>query len=245
MLAAIIFCFSSNSSFAATLVDFDFSNVLNLNSQNPIVTTNTYDANLQPIGSGAATGLALGSYTNLSDAQPTEASLGELAWDGNYGNSPGVNTTDQTLQEALDNDRYIGFTIDPQGGYELDLAGETVTTNWYIQFGGQSPENLALFTSVDGFANTTDAVQSFENFGPNDSYTQVTFTLPGTAAYEDITDPFEVRIYFYDGLFGGKLSKVNQVTLTGDVVLIPEPATGSLLLLTGALLMARRQRRAS
>jgi len=243
MLAAFVVCFSSQTSLAATLVDFDFSNVLYLNSQNPITATTTYDPNLQPIGSGGATGLTVGSYAGLSNPPSNEAALGELAWDGNYGNSSGVNTTAQTLQESLDNDRYIGFTIEPQVGYEVDLAGESVTTNWYIQFGGQSPENLALFTSVDGFASPANAVQSFENFGPNDSYTQVSFTLPNTAAYEDITDPFEVRVYFYDGLFGGKLSKVNQLTLTGDVVLIPEPTTASLVILTAGLLMARRHRR--
>lgn len=229
---------------AATLINFDFSSVYKLNSNSPITSTTIYNPNLKPIGSGAATGLALGSYTGLSNPPDAEVEVGELAWDGNYGNSPGVNTNDQTLAEALANNRFISFTIEPQDGYQLDMAGGTLTTNWYIQFGGQSPENLALFTSVGGFSSEADAIQSFDNFGPNDSYTQVLFTLPSTAAFDGITNPFEIRVYFYDGLFGGKLSKVNQMTLTGDVVaLIPEPSRASLLGLAGAILLLRCRRK--
>ncbi len=232
--------------YSAVLVDFDFSAVTNTNGPNedlPLTAVSIYDSNLETIGTGAATGLAMGSLVGISGPPPAEWVTGEFAWDGNYGNNPGVNTTAQTLQESFDNNRYVGFTIDPKAGVELDLAGENLTVNWYVQFGSQSPRDLSLFTSVGGFTGIGDAVETKDNFNlsgnggnGNNAYTQLTFTLPNTAAYDGITDPFEVRLYFHDALFGGKLTKIDQLTLDGDAtVVIPEPDALLLLLVIGTI----------
>lgn len=218
--AATFLVFSVVDGQAQTILDFDFSAVLERNSFNPVTATSTFDANLKPFGTESAKGLEFGTTSNVNDPPDSQVSVGELAWDNNFG-SPDV----QGLDYAFANDRYIGFTIEPKDGYRLNLAGEDLVVNWYVQQAGQSPRDLSLFTTIGGFSAYTDAVETKDNIGGNNSYHLMTFTLPGGSNYDGITDPFEVRIYFHDAVYNGKLSKVNQLTLNGEVEFIPPEGT--------------------
>jgi hypothetical protein len=166
-----------------------------------------------------------------------------------------VDPTQNSLQDAVDDDTFFSFTVSPEAGRFLDL--DTLSFDYAFFNNNGVPRDLAVFTSVDGFDDAADAVATFE------SLTRGTVD-PGTAAdgdatrsginedvtvafgsdFDHLTGPIEIRIYFYDGQFnmndGSKFGTLDNVVLEGTAAPIPEPAA-ALSGLLGLSLLARRR----
>ena len=124
------------------------------------------------------------------------------------------------------NTDYVGFTITPDSGFQLDL--ERFGFNYGIQ----------SLVSAPSFESTFQVRSSLDNFGS--SFANTTFTLgtdTGTAtpqsysvdlsasSFQGLTDPFEVRIYTTLSASNSDfVNRFDDVVLEGEVSPIPEPS---------------------
>jgi hypothetical protein len=152
---------------------------------------------------------------------------------------------DQTTEPVspTSND-YIGFTVTPDSGYELDLTSLSFDYA-FTDSAGDSGLNatFTLRSSIDGFAGniasfnrvlTPQTGTPFLNTGAID--------LSG-ASYQGLTDSITFRIYLTDNSSGNSRTlRVDNVVLSGDVSVIPEPAMFALLGLGACLLATWRKR---
>jgi len=150
-----------------------------------------------------------------------------------------------SLADAMSNDVYLSFTVAPDSGFNLDLS------NLEIDFSGggglgSRPDQGSLFSSVDGFASTTDVIETqFVN------QTNNIFDL--SDAKFDAVGTTEFRVYLWRGdgtsVTGGSVFFLHSPptderwTLNGSAVPVPEATTMSLFALAGVGLFCLPRRR--
>ncbi|QDT39253.1 Cadherin domain protein [Stratiformator vulcanicus] len=110
-----------------------------------------------------------------------------------------------THQFALQQGHYVGFSLGASAG-RVDMRGATVEFTVRRQ-SWHAPRQLALHTSVDGFADSESAllVTKVSHRGDQDVVTY-SVTLPGSAAYENLAGPVEFRLYAFESAYAHRLS---------------------------------------
>jgi len=126
---------------------------------------------------------------------------------------------------------YFYFSVTPAEGYELNIAGlqfddnkdASLGTTWQVTY---------LLGSTESSAGTGSIHQGWSSTPMN------TIDLSTIPALQNITDIVTFRIAALGGSNDNKIWRLDNVTLTGEV--IPEPATVCLLGLGGLLLRMKR-----
>jgi len=145
---------------------------------------------------------------------------------------PDGNST--SLAQAIANNKYFVFALQPDLNYELDLLQLEFLT---ARGGAGTPRGWGLRSSADGYAATI-AGADITTVRP--TWSSITVPLPASY-FEGITGPVTFRMYLYSPADGSTI-EFDNVRLIGEATLVPEPATMSLLAL-GALALVRRRRR--
>jgi hypothetical protein len=119
-----------------------------------------------------------------------------------------------TLQSAITDNEYLTYTITPQPGQTLDLRNAEFQFVWdREEF--HSPRNLAVFSSIGGFAAGQQIYTSPRTTNTSSQIT-VAFRLPETTAYAGVTTPLEFRIYFYGSQYSHR-ARFYSLKLTRDL----------------------------
>lgn len=148
-----------------------------------------------------------------------------------------------TLDASLSAGGYYTFTVTPDAGTQLSFTD--LTFDMFKSSGASATVSATLFSSIDGFATTTDAVGAATlvgGAGESGSFQNRSITLSSLATVSTVT---EFRLYLDDGGANNNanLFRLDNIILNGDASPVPEPASAALLLGLGALgLMARRRR---
>ncbi len=151
-----------------------------------------------------------------------------------------------TEADSVTNNDYYAFSITPAGGYKLNLSN--LSFDFAIGTTGSS-NGIAFFVRSD--AEATDFTTTLGRAGTTaNSFSSATVSLAGTD-FQNVTAAITFRIYAYDrGSTSNTISAsayagfyFDNLALTGQAVLIPEPATLALLSLSLMPLALRRPRR--
>lgn len=186
----------------------------------------------------------------LAGAGTTGADVGRSSSQGLY--YIRSNVTDGTDEaSSIAGDDYMTFTVTPGAGYKLDLS--TLTFAFSAQRNSSGiptgfypfTTNVFLRTSLDGFAATIPGSTASKTILNSSTTTTTVDTVTATfgSAYDAVTSAIEFRLYVYDNrnMVEG-FTRVDTVTLNGDVLAIPEPATLALLAVGAVGAVARRRR---
>lgn len=211
-------------------------------------------ASLSLASSASAAVVASYSFTsNLSSGDSQGSSLassiqsggGLGAQDTSWGRSGGQsdlyirgNVTD-TVASATD---YVFFTLAITPGTTYDFTNLTFKHSIQIASGGTVPFNTTIIvrSSLDGYASALGTFQlgSVDAGGP---YTATTNPSVNLSAYTGISGTVEFRFYIQDdGDHTNNVTRIDDIQLNANV--IPEPASGVMLLGAGALAAFRRRR---
>lgn len=109
---------------------------------------------------------------------------------------------DSTLASAITDNEYWTFTVTPEPGSPLNLRKAEFRLTWQ-RAEYHAPRNLAVMTSVKGFS-ATDAIYTLASMPAAGEVSDVVFTLPDSADYENLTAPVEFRVYFYGSQYAHK-----------------------------------------
>jgi hypothetical protein len=217
---------SSSVAHAATIAQFGFGTNAGTSTLNP-TTTGT---NLQSV-TALASGGGLGTFTS---------NWGISTSSGNPIN--GLFIRSDVTDGAADD--YLAFTVTAANGYMLNLselkldilyqAANTFSATWAIRSSVDGyAGDVASYTRVgSGIANTTDYITG-----------SPAANLSG-ASFQNLSD-ITFRVYVTDTSTDlNHITRLDNITLTGDVALAPEPASlgTGLLLACGAMLTRRRRR---
>lgn len=207
---------------AATIVSFDFSG--SIDTANPLTATSALDANVTLSQGIVASGATADVETDRFQAQYN------------------IPSAALTLADSITNGNYLSFIIDANSGFEFDLDGGSLTYR-VARPGGAGATNAALFTSIGGFvAGNELADTALDVQGSSTNYNAPTIATPlPSSGYNDITDPFEVRLYFYGG---NGFAYIRQFDLDGTVSAVPEPSTAAMFIgVTGLAAVIYRRRK--
>jgi hypothetical protein len=203
----------AGTSHAATIVSYDFSS----------------DAN---------------PTTELADTNSTAVTSDASRWTGsnNHGRSAAGNYFGRGPKDtALTS--YVQFTVNADSGYTLNLASLSYGYQMsQIQGSGTAPFTFETRSSVDGFASAISGTYSTNPVSSaTSSFHTATFDL-SSIAYSGL-ESIEFRFYVTGSGagFANDIARWDDITVTGDVALIPEPTT-ALLGGLGLLALLRRRR---
>ena len=155
--------------------------------------------------------------------------------------------TATTLDNAIAASDYFTFSITVNSGYAMTLSSLTIKLNDTTN----GPTGGALFSSVGGFASSSAAIQSFTLTGNSSNDRSITLS---TGSFSNLTGTVEFRIYAYGGAGSSSTDKLrvrdlsgNDLTISGTVSAIPEPATvatwlGAFALGAAVIAKSRRKR---
>jgi hypothetical protein len=145
-------------------------------------------------GNGSATGTDGTGVTLYSSTDALRFSVSQGA----------ASESDSTLASAIADNEYWTFTVTPQPGKPLNLRNALLALTWRRET-YHAPRNLAVFTSVGGFASGQQ-IYTAPRTALEASPLEVTLNLPDTADYENLTAPLTFRIYFYGSQYGHQAS---------------------------------------
>jgi hypothetical protein len=165
----------------------------------------------------------------------------DSTWDNVYALS---NSTPASFTPSY----YFSFTVTPTIDLALNL--DTLSFDYaYNRTGGSSTGTLAanfvVQTNTDSFAaNVATFSRNYGNVTGGSNFASTGNIDLSGAAYQNLTDPFEVRIYVYDNSGGSdKAVRLDNVVLNGTAVaIIPEPSGAMLFGAAGFLVLLRRRR---
>lgn len=151
--------------------------------------------------------------------------------------------TAATQSAALDS-RYFAFTVSATSlTDELDLDQLSATLTLTTDNTTSTTNNLYLQSSVGGFGSSNPIISgtgtSLTRTTSGTSTSTATFDLTGVS-FQGLSGDVEFRFYISDNVDeNGKINRLDNVSLTGDV--IPEPSA-ALLGGLGLLALLRRRR---
>jgi len=130
------------------------------------------------------------------------------------------NTVPELLTDALTQKQYLTVTVTPPAGHSLDLRGAAIQWTLNTLNNNQSARQTGLFVGVGGLAAVPAA--SAETYDssvqyPNGMTSPDTFNyyFPVTSTYSNITQPVEIRIYFYGNVYNSKEVQLSNFQITG------------------------------
>jgi len=147
-----------------------------------------------------------------------------------------------TEADSIANNAYVFFTVTPNPGFALNLTGFSTQ----VGRGGLGGNRATyIYDSVDGFTaggsitNLVTVANDATLSRPNSTTIMADLTA---GRYQNLTAPIEFRFYLAtDG--GGQSMDFDNVVLTGNVIVVPEPACALALAAgAGGLCMFRRRR---
>jgi len=206
---------------------------------------------------GPASAAVVASYSftsNLSSGDSQGSSLASAIQSGgglgtqdtSWGRSGGQsdlyirgNVTD-TVASLTD---FVFFTVTISPGTTYDFTNLTFKHSIQIASGGTIPFNSTIIvrSSLNGYASALGTFQMGKEIsgGP---YTAETDPSVNLSAYTGVSGIVEFRFYIQDdGDHTNNVTRIDDIQLNANV--IPEPASGVMLLGAGALAAFRRRRR--
>jgi len=204
---------------AITLADYGFDGVYTSSDSdtNTIASATTFGAGISPKPS-----VFSGTRVNGTDSVAVQ------------------HLTEGTAAEAITANDYMEFTISLNAGVEVDYSSLSV----YLQRSNSpgSATNVFLRTSLDGYATTVGSELTPTTSFPGSPYS---IDLSGSE-FQNIASNITFRLYAYGGNNTSSSLRFDDLQVTGNVSVIPEPATAGLLMTGGALALAclRRKRKA-
>jgi hypothetical protein len=218
---------------AADLVVFDFNTVADPNNaQSTVIPADFTAANLAVPGITGAGGLETYLVRNPATAYDSDVLL--TARDNNG--------SDTALSFA--NDGFFSFTVTPDSGFELDLS----SLSFLIAKGGASEtRNYEVRSSLTGATSLAGPAMPAAVRGDGTAgMDNVSIDLTGFSELQNVTTAVTFQfITATTGNFNASL-EWDDITLGGDVSVVPEPSTYAALLGLGALgLVMWRRRRAA
>ncbi len=168
---------------------------------------------------------------------------------GTEGNpAPGIEITFNDFNYAnlgisLANDAYYSFTVTPDASTQLDFTN--LSFDMYKSSGAGATISVTVFSSVDGFAETGDAIGSGTLVGASESAAFFSRSV-ALSSLPTVTTATEFRLYLDDGgaTNNGNDFRLDNIVLNGAGAVIPEPASIALMIQFGLLLLIARRRRA-
>ncbi len=199
---------------AATIVDFDFSGIRGdeVHDKNTfeLTATNTLHPNVE---------LVEGVNIFSPSALEFHTSGGQSAYDMNLRNWG----TASTLQQAINGDRFVSYTIAPEPGHLLNLNNAAVSFDLWRN-GPAAPNDYYLLVNSVGGPFTTDH-QVGQLIGVTDAGVDNTHTFTATLPEDGFgaVGPVEVRLYGQRADNSSANTHLAGATITGaevfDVVL--------------------------
>lgn len=252
MLTAVLATGLAAPSFAAVLAEYTFETGTSLADSGA-----TSDTDVNSVASAISfpvSGLLRDADSNIGDDGSQRIFYRNSPSTGNFGtwlstrgavwqigndaaNSGGLPSE---LDDAIAENDYIGFTIDPVAGF--DLTFESVTFDGFRNNGSSNANmEVYLLSSIDGF--TSSALIGFGDIATSAAAGEDVEILFSGAQFENVSTATEFRFYFADDGAGGT-SRVSfdNFVLNGTSQLIPEPASLVLAGLGLSLLAGRRRR---
>ncbi len=167
--------------------------------------------------SGIQAWLSLGSGVNPSTSA------------NQYGFKVSIGDTQSTLAGAIAAHHYIEINLVAEAGYELDLLSLTING----ESSGVGADNIAVLSSVDGYADGLDLAQLSElqdvtgGWDTDESGWGGPFSFSGNTNYQGLSAA-SFRIYGWNTSSGSGVSYLrnlsgNDVEVTGTLRAVPEP----------------------
>jgi len=200
-------------------------------------TVTSYDAGVAAGSFSSGTGLAVAHPDDGASVTAPDFSTGYAR--ASTRNVIGRSAAAGDFAASYAADDYFSFVVTPGSGNALALESLTFDTSY---FGTSAASNLsfAVSSSVGGFDNV---LATFNYAAMTSGYAatarEVNLDLP---AYENLTGDIEFRFYIYDNNSSSRTAAIDNVTLNGIVVAVPEPSM-ALLFAGGLGMMALRRRR--
>jgi hypothetical protein len=219
---SIVFLFLIHGVYSAesAVITFDFSSATGANP-----TWNVYTIDPNATSTGFADGSGITAKSGSGEINATE-------WN---------TTSPASVSSALSGNDYFGFIITPKSGYVADLNGASLTLT--LQRSTTGPADYAIFSSVGGFTDSSDALQTGT---VGTTATQITYNFT-SSSYDNLTGGVEFRIYGDGASSGGGTMDITTLSLGGIISPVPEPGTWGAISGAGLLglcgMRAWRQRR--
>lgn len=145
--------------------------------------------------------------------------------------------TTLTAADAVAGDEYFSFTVTPTAGATLDLTDLTFDA---ARGGGGTPRGWEVRSSVDGFASSLGTADI-----PTARPALTSFSVNlGAASFDNLTSAVEFRFYSYSPNSNNSV-EYDNIELNGTaalVAMVPEPASGLLVIVASTGLLLRRRR---
>ncbi len=215
----------------------------------------------------APAAVTISGFTFASNTSPTTQAMNTtttvVTAGGNYaGGSPtsGRSTNDSNFftrgatSTTFDtNQNYVSFTVTPGAMFKLDLT--TLAFNYGVQSAGSSASYTTTFrlrSSLDAFA--TSIPTSYVGAPASATSTATASTTSGGAtlaatatfsgvSFSNITVPVEFRLYATPSVSSfDAITRFDNIVLSGDVIMVPEPSSLALLGGFGVIALLRRRR---
>lgn len=209
----------------------------------------------------------VGDYSEIGTMpDPVTSSAGITAGDLFYSIPPAGTPTPQTpgyssatdtfyanavtLPSALQNNRYLAFTLTIADGYTMDLTSLSFNLGGTNTTADTYTVNAALRTSIDSLNNVGNTVtSSFGNTGGGaGSFTLFpkSIDLSSVGSLQGLSGTTTFYLHFWDSVDTQNMSmRINNIVLEGTVTSIPEPssaAIGAGLVVVVAAGLRRRRR---
>lgn len=144
------------------------------------------------------------------------------------------------LQEAIDNDRYLSFTITPLASQQIEFTTLSLALGKSSSGADINVSLLSDLSADPDFTSDSDEIDSTKTASVSNFTANLSFDLSSLATVNSAT---EFRLYFHTTASTGSHDfSVDDIVLSGDVTPIPEPSTTALFGLGGLALILRRRK---